>query len=448
MPVKDPSDTLDADADAPAPPDAGVAEDEAADGEAADGETADAADGEAADGEAADGAVAEGVGGPERHEQTLVIGLLADPGLPTELAEYLAEELPDALADTPVEGTRYRFVVVRETLRRLGDARGERMIDLAAERANREGWDFALCLTDMPVHKGERPLVAELSRGEAAAVLVVPALNVLRLADEARELVAGMLVEWAARERLARGSRPLVRITERTPNLHQLEPDDDDDVDVRLTRSAGPLWMLAGMVRVNRPWRLVLGLRSALAAAVATAAFGLVSNPVWQVSAAMSTLRLWISTVVSLVTIICWLIMNHQLWQHARSADRVVRRQIRLYNAATVLTLAIGVLVSYLVLFVGNLLTGWFVVVPDVLSESIRRPVGFADYLRLAWLVSSLATIGGALGSGLESSDTVRSATWGDRYRQNRPQAGKRHKSRRGHAAGHRAHGGEESHHE
>jgi hypothetical protein len=100
------------------------------------------------------------------------------------------------------------------------------------------------------------------------------------------------------------------------------------------------------------------------------------------------------------------------------------------------------------VLFVGNLLTGWFVVVPDVLSETLRRPVGFADYLRLAWLVSSLATIGGALGSGLESSDTVRSATWGDRYRQNRPQAGKRHKSRRGHAAGHRAHGGEESHDE
>jgi hypothetical protein len=429
MPVKEPSDTLDA--DAPAPPDAGVAEHEAADGAAA------------------DGVLAEGVGGgTERHEQTLVIGLLADPGLPTELAQYLADELPDALADTPVEGTRYRFVVVRETLRRLGDARGERMIDLAAERASREGWDFALCLTDMPVHKGGRPLVAELSRGEAAAVLVVPALNVLRPADEARELVAGMLVEWAARERLAGGSRPLVRIAERTRNLHQLEPDDDDDVDVRLTRSAGPLWMLAGMVRVNRPWRLVLGLRSALAAAVATAAFGLVSSPVWQVSAAMSTLRLWISTVVSLVTIICWLIMNHQLWQHSRSADPVVRRQIRLYNAATVLTLAIGVLVSYLVLFVGNLLTGWFVVVPDVLSETIRHPVGFLDYLRLAWLVSSLATIGGALGSGLESSDTVRSATWGDRYRQNRPQAGKRHKSRRGHAAGHRAHGGEESHDE
>lgn len=47
---------------------------------------------------------------------------------------------------------------------------------------------------------------------------------------------------------------------------------------------------------VNRPWRLVLGLPGALAAAVATAAFGLVSSPVWQISAAMGTERPWIAT--------------------------------------------------------------------------------------------------------------------------------------------------------
>lgn len=48
-------------------------------------------------------------------------------------------------------------------------------------------------------------------------------------------------------------------------SLHRVEPDDDD-IDLRLTSSAGQLRMLAGMARVNRPWRLVLGLRSALAA--------------------------------------------------------------------------------------------------------------------------------------------------------------------------------------
>jgi hypothetical protein len=153
---------------------------------------------------------------------------------------------------------------------------------------------------------------------------------------------------------------------------------------------------------------------------LATAAFGLVSSPVWQVSGAMSTVRLWVATVVSLVAIIGWLILNHGLWQHPKITDPRERRRIRLYNAATLLTLAIGVLVSYVVLLVGNILTGWFVVVPEVFSHAIGRPAGFADYIRLAWLVASLVTIGGALGSGLESTDTVRSASWGSRYRKNR----------------------------
>ncbi|MCW2721110.1 MAG: hypothetical protein JWR81_4932 [Pseudonocardia sp.] len=347
------------------------------------------------------------------RERVVAVGLLADPGLPTEIGQQLAEELPNMLADQPRDGMRYSFTVVSETLRRSGDARGERLIDLAAERRRREGWDMAICLTDLPVYNDGRPLVAELSQDKGAALLVVPALTVLHPAEQARDIVAGLILEWAAGHS---GDQPLQRLEDRVTNLHRVEPDDED-IDLRLTRSSGQLQMLVGMVWVNRPWRLVLGLRSALAAALATAAFGLVSSPVWQVSAAMSTARLWVATVVSLAAIGGWLILNHALWQHPADNDPRERRRIRLYNAATLLTLAIGLLVSYLALLVGDFLTGWFVVVPQVFSNAIGRPVGFTDYLRLAWLVSSLATIGGALGSGLESTDTVRSATWGTRYR-------------------------------
>ncbi len=231
-------------------------------------------------------------------QRTLLIGLLADPGLPTMLAEDLARRLPEKLADQPEPGTRYRFVVVTESLRRRGDARGQRVIDLAAERAAQEGWDFALALTDLPVQKDNQPVVTELSQTQTAAVLVVTAMNPLRPAEETREIAAGIILEWVARERADGDTSPLRRLEDRSPSLRQMEPEDDD-VDLRVTRSAGPLWTLAGMVRVNRPWRLVLGLRGALAASVATAAFGLVSSPVWQVSGAISTVRLWIATTVS-----------------------------------------------------------------------------------------------------------------------------------------------------
>ncbi|WP_433296003.1 hypothetical protein ACQPZQ_14880 [Pseudonocardia sp. CA-142604] len=352
----------------------------------------------------------------DSRARNVLVGLLADPGLPAEIAEQVARELPDLLADQPRAGMRYTFVVVSETLRRRGDGHGERLIDVVAKRRAQEGWDLAICLTDLPVHEDGRPLVAELSGEAGAALLVVPALKVLNPAEQAGDIIAGLILEWASGDD---ADDRLQRLEQRVTSLRRIEPADDD-IDLRLTKSGGQQRMLVGMVRVNRPWRLVLGLRGALAAALATAAFGLVSSPVWQVSAAMSTIRLWIATAVSLAAIIGWLILNHGLWQHPGTNDQRERHRIRLYNAATLLTLAIGVMVSYVVLLVGNFLTGWFVVVPEVFSHAIGRPVSFADYFRLAWLVSSLATIGGALGSGLESTDTVRSATWGTRYRKHR----------------------------
>jgi hypothetical protein len=66
-------------------------------------------------------------------------------------------------------------------------------------------------------------------------------------------------------------------------------------------------------------------------------------------------------------------------------------------------------------MFLINLMVSWFIIVPRGLPIISRHPVGAGEYLRLAWLASSLATVGGALGSGLESDAVVRTATYGSR---------------------------------
>ena len=54
------------------------------------------------------------------------------------------------------------------------------------------------------------------------------------------------------------------------------------------------------------------------------------------------------------------------------------------------------------------------------LQSTLKHSVGPGTYATIAWLVVSLATLVGALGSTLEDEETVREAVYG--YRQRRRQ--------------------------
>ncbi|MET0419946.1 MAG: FtsX-like permease family protein, partial [Actinoplanes sp.] len=68
---------------------------------------------------------------------------------------------------------------------------------------------------------------------------------------------------------------------------------------------------------------------------------------------------------------------------------------------------------SYLVLFVGTVLAAALLIDTSLLEQTLQRPVHPTDYLTLGWIISSMATVGGAIGSGLEDEETVRAAAYG-----------------------------------
>jgi hypothetical protein len=49
-----------------------------------------------------------------------------------------------------------------------------------------------------------------------------------------------------------------------------------------------------------------------------------------------------------------------------------------------------------------------------------RNPLHAEEYLTLSWFVASLATVGGALGSGLESDEAIRAAAYSKREQERR----------------------------
>ena len=214
-------------------------------------------------------------------------------------------------------------------------------------------------------------------------------------------LVDGLVGE--SLEKGGRGARRRARVGQRLVDLaapvRAIEPPDDDDVDLRFVAVVmrGNLRLLAGMVRANRSWRLIVRLSRALAAAAAAAAFALVTADLWRLADALSWPRLLALTVLSVGATVVWLIFSHRLWERPRG--RASREQTVLFNTATTLTLLLGATFLYAALFGLTLLGSLLVIEADVLADALGHDTGIGDYAALAWMASSLGTLAGGLGA-------------------------------------------------
>src|SRR5215212_11797092 len=116
------------------------------------------------------------------------------------------------------------------------------------------------------------------------------------------------------------------------------------------------------MVRANRPWRLVRDLSKVLVATLASAGFFIVNSNAWGIADQLTFPALLLIAVLALGGLGVWLVVAHSLWEPpSQSRDRAL---VRRANAATALTLLLGLLFGYLVLYV-VVLAAMALVVPD-----------------------------------------------------------------------------------
>ena len=355
---------------------------------------------------------------------TLVVGLVGDPGLPYRLAREIATDLAEELRREVSDQWEWRVEAIdhRFTADEQGELALEDVVDVVARRHQ---LDVVVCITDQPRRSGMRPIVADINRRARVAITSLPALGALRLRRRARHAVVRLVSELVA-DAVA-NLPPQARVAHETKRPAELSPfvrtaSVDGDIDVRFVGGGrhSRARLLAGMVRANRPWLLVPHLSSAFAAAFAAGAVVLVTETTWKMAAALDSSRLAVAAVLAVATMVAWLIIDHELWE--RPGGRVARDRARLFNTATVLTVALGVGCLYVALLVATLAAEWLLITGEVLRQTLRHPVGWPNYVTIAWLASSIATVGGALGSGLESDKAVRAAAYGYRQQERRGQ--------------------------
>jgi hypothetical protein len=329
--------------------------------------------------------------------------LIADPGVPAVIAERLSDSLPNALTDWAPAHGKWEVSVRRDSY--PVDEHAEvveviRTVDPAAETE-----DIVIYLTDLPRRAGTTPVVADISVQNRFGLISIPGAGGLFIDRRVRNLAQTVVAEVTCQSNTQHRS---VRRLTRT--------QEDDVVRYVAPTGLGRLQLLMGMVYANRPWRLAAGLSKVLMAAFAAGAVSLAYPTIWQLSDTMGPWRLSAATILASAAMIAWLILDHELWERPPSADE--RERAVLYNTATVVTLTIGVAILHIGLFILLLVTAWWTLPPGMVAKNIGHPVGLSTLLVMTWLVAAVATLGGALGSGMEDDEAVKAAAYGVRQRQ------------------------------
>jgi hypothetical protein len=83
-----------------------------------------------------------------------------------------------------------------------------------------------------------------------------------------------------------------------------------------------------------------------------------------------------------------------------------------LFNLATSATLGLAVLTLYASLLVLSVVAGVALIPAGVYHGDVGQAPALADYLKLGWLAATIATVAGALGSLIESDESVREAAY------------------------------------
>ena len=131
---------------------------------------------------------------------SVALGLIAAPEIPEKIARKLAAELP-GLLNKHVDGSvSWDVSVVVDPLTGTGREAPE-LLDACHERLKQEGWDLALCLTDLPVYRNGRLVAADASAARRVAALSLPALGATRLNSWAREAAMQLVAELYAKIR-------------------------------------------------------------------------------------------------------------------------------------------------------------------------------------------------------------------------------------------------------
>lgn len=339
--------------------------------------------------------------------EKLRVDVFADPGLCSQVVAKVLAAQGHGDSETRYELTQRNLMIPLRT---------DGTLDLETVRQwSDDHADFRVLVTEIPRRARSLPKMVDLNFEDG---LVVISLSALGWSHLRRKLHRAL---FDALDALVRGE--LTGDEPRRMHFSGVHHQDDDRGFTAFVASPwwwpGRLRLVLGMVRTNQPLKDVPKLKKMWAAAAATGAFGVFYSSIWQMANALPSWRLGLISVLVVSIMVFWLILSNGLWERSRRLGS--RVEATMYNASTVVTLFLAVILMYVALYLGILIAALVVIESGFMRSMIGTSISLGNYLEIAWLSASLGIMAGALGANLDSSESVRNLTHGSRGAQRYP---------------------------
>src|SRR5699024_2063379 len=407
-------------------------------------------------------------------KETIKVGIIAAPGRAADITEKLIDHFENHFLENIDDKINWKVEQLIDPLTGAAESAQDILYNAAYIKRKKE-WEYAICLTDLPIFYNKDVVAGDISFNYKVAQISIPAYGWIpmrrRIEKTIIQLVAELHENYTAEHPKLYNSRNKEKQAETSithlfkrqfpimPIRRQENPDipfkshlkyvndelrgheqekrdhsdnneeddgniaDDNNIDVRyivFPRINGRLRLILGMTFSNNPMKIMSSFKSVITIAFTTGVFGLIFPTIWNMGQILSVYRLSGIMFAAIFGLVAWIITAHNLWE--RPSNRNDPKIRSLYNLATTSTLLIDVITYYVFMFI-LFLTVCLIFIPVDYFQSMINDYDdagstFVNYMRAAWASASISIIVSAIGAGLEDEELVRNITYG--YRQKR----------------------------
>lgn len=350
----------------------------------------------------------------------ITIGLIPSPDVSQKLVDKIIDKLKINIAKKLDKNIDWQFEVKVNTFVGAAEYVNE-TIQKVIEMKERNNWDYAVSINDLPSISEGKVVISDIGTKDGVGFVSLPSFGAFPFKKRIVKAIT-YIIELLYNKEYKKAEKINKKINWNYifSNVKHVTPEKAVKTDVRLilqSRIIGLLRVLAGMVYANKPWKTLGSFKTILTLAFATGTYISIFSTPWQLSVAYTPGRFILLMSLSMIGMVVWMIFAHHLWEKSTSKTQIQYR--RLYNMTTVMTLAFITVMNYLVLFVVFALSISIFVPEGIFDAATKEGANnsIENYLRLAWLATSLGLLVGAIGTTVEEEDEIRKITYSYRQR-------------------------------